>query len=113
MTGIQRDYDDPDKGWFKLRHAWTRDVSIDWGALGLLAYLTSHKDGFEVALEAVTGMRKSKRFKVMGWLEELERAGYIERETQRRSGLVVGTVWHLKDPNAGDQHQLNNPQGWG
>lgn len=104
MTGIQRGYSDPDKDWLKLRNEWARDASIDWGALGLLAYLTSHRDGFEVALEQVTSARASKRHKVMVWLAELERAGYIRRETQRRRGVVVGTVWHLLDPDAADQH---------
>lgn len=102
--GIQRGYDDPDKDWLKLRNDWARDPEIDWGALGLLAYLTSHRDGFEVELQRITSARGSKRHKVMAWLAELERAGYIRRETQRRKGVIVGTVWHLLDPNADGRH---------
>lgn len=105
MAGIQRGYDDPDKEWLKLRNEWARDESLDWGALGLLTYLTSHRDGFEVELARLTSARASKRHKVMGWLAELESAGYVSRETLRRGGVVVGTTWHLLDPsNVGEQH---------
>lgn len=105
MTGIKRGYDDPEKQWLKLKNEWARDASIDWGALGLLTYLTSHRDGYQVALEELTSVRNSKRHRVMGWLGELERANYIRRETKRTKGVIVGTVWHLLDPsNVGGQH---------
>lgn len=103
MTGIKRGYDDPDKQWLKLKNDWARDAVIDWGALGILTYLTSHRDGFEVALEELTSARGSKRHRVMGWLAELEQAGYIRRETKRVRGVIVGTVWHLLDPSNVDQ----------
>jgi hypothetical protein len=104
MTGIRKGYADPDAGWLKLRNDWARDTRIDWGALGLLAYLTSHRDGFDVALTTLYNSRKSKRHKVEGWLEELEQQGYLRRETKRHRGVIVGTTWHLLAPNVDGQH---------
>jgi hypothetical protein len=106
LTGISHDYPDPDAGWLKLRNDWARDTRLDWGALGLLAYLTSHRDGFEVELARLTSSRSSKRHKVMVWIAELEKHGYIERETRREGGVVVGTTWHLLGPNVDHQHQV-------
>jgi hypothetical protein len=104
MTGIRKGYADPDSGWLKLRNEWARDDRMDWGALGLLAYLTSHRDGFEVELARLTSARKSKRHRVMEWLKELEQLGYIRRETRRERGVVMGTTWHLLAPDVDDQH---------
>lgn len=105
-AGIRRSYIDPLKGWAKIRNAWARDARLDWGALGLLAYLTTHAEGFEIALTELYGARRSKRHKVEAWLEELERAGYLERETLRRGGVITGTAWHLLDPNVEEQHEV-------
>lgn len=88
-----------------MRNDWARDRRIDWGALGLLAYLTTHRDGFEVALTDLYASRASKRHKVEGWLRELEQFGYLRRETIRRGGVVVGTTWHLLAPDVDQQHQ--------
>jgi len=108
MSGIRKGYDDPEKHWTKLRNEWTRDDRIDWGALGLLAHLTSHQDGFDVALDRLTNGRSSKRHRVMGWIAELEKFGYLERETIRSKGQIKGTTWRLLSPeipsNADGQH---------
>jgi len=99
---VRKDYPDPLSGWAKLRNLWARDPSIDWGALGLLTYLTSHRDEFEVRLDVIYRARASKRHKIDRWLAELEQHGYLRRETKRVNGVVVGTVWHLLDPYAND-----------
>jgi hypothetical protein len=106
MTGISHDYEPPALAWVQLRNEWARDTRLDWGALGLLTYLTSHRDGFEVELARLTTSRSSKRHKVMAWIAELEKHGYVERETKRDRGVVVGTTWHLLGPDVGQQHQL-------
>lgn len=98
-AGIRKDYPDPLADWTKLRNAWARDDALDWGALGLLTYLTSHRDGFEVELSRLVEVRRSKRTKVMGWIAELEAAGYLRRETIRTGSRVTGTRWHLLDPH--------------
>lgn len=99
MSGIKKEYLDPDAGWFKMRNEWARDERLDWGAVGLLGYLTSHRDGFDVGLTELFRSRSSGRHKVTQHVEELERFGYIRRETKRdRRGMITGTTWHLLGP---------------
>lgn len=101
--GIRRAYADPLADWAKIRNAWARDTRLDWDALGLLTWLSTHADGFGVATVDLYAMRAAGRHAVDGMIEELERFGYLRRETHRERGRFVSTTWHLLDPTDSEQ----------
>jgi DNA-binding MarR family transcriptional regulator len=105
-VGIQRRFTKPDKHWFSLHNEWVRDTRLDWTAVGILAYLHSHQDGWTVRLQDLATDRASRRHRVEAAVVELETYGYIAREDVRDAGgRRVGTRWLLFDPRPNADHQ--------
>lgn len=112
---IRKDYPDPLADWAKIRNVWARDERLGWDALGLLTYLSTHADGFEVPSTALYGARKGfGRHRVDGMIEQLETFGYLRREKHRVAGRWTDTTWHLLDPTASSEMEappVDNPCG--
>lgn len=81
-----------------LPNSQVRDAHLTWAARGLLAWLSSHQEGFEVTEDVLTAAGNLGRDGVRTLLRELEGAGYLRRE---RTPIVTGgsTVdYVLMDP---------------
>lgn len=81
-----------------LPNSQVRDSGLSWGARGLLAWLHSHQEGFEVTEDALIEAGPSARDGIRSMIRELENLGYLRRE---RTPIVTGgsTVdYVLMDP---------------
>lgn len=91
-----------------LPNSQVRDESLSWGARGLLGWLHSHQEGFEITEETIVAAGKSGRDGIRTMLRELESGGYLVRE---RTPVITGgsTVdYVLTDPRASDRTTLGN-----
>jgi hypothetical protein len=81
------------------RHRWTvidnrilEDERLSWDARGLLAFLLSKPDKWNVNVTHLEGQSKAGRSKVRRILRELSEAGYLEyRKARGKGGLFGGT----------------------
>lgn len=84
------------EGGFSIIPNETLCDTLSWEALGLLAYLCSKPDDWDVSIAHLINHSSrckspSKRDKTYRILEELEEAGYMRRETKRKAGRFGGT----------------------
>lgn len=75
-----------------------RDERLSWAARGLLAWLCSHAEGYEITEATVVAAGPSGRDGIRTLLRELEGLGYLRRD--RRSVIEGGSVvdYILTDP---------------
>lgn len=91
-----------------LANSHVRDETLSWGARGLLAWLCSHAEGYEITENTIVAAGPSGRDGVRVMLRELEGSGYLRRE---RAPIVTGgsTVdYVLTDPRATENPTLGN-----
>lgn len=87
---------------------WIRDESLTWGARGLLTWLASHTDDFNITEDVIVESGPSGRDAVRTMLQALEEAGYLRRV---RTPIVAGgsTVdYILQDPRGSENPTLGN-----
>jgi hypothetical protein len=60
-----------------------QDPRLSWEARGMLAYLLSKPDSWEVRIGHLVGQAPASKQKVQRILAELERCGYLERRRER------------------------------
>lgn len=70
-----------------LPNAQVRDEGLSWEARGLLAWLHSHADGFEVTEDAIIEAGPAGRRAVRSMIHELEAASYLRRD---RTPVMTG-----------------------
>jgi hypothetical protein len=96
---IEKHYPDPLRDWAKIRNVWARDARLDWDSLGLLTYLSTHADGFEVTLQTLYSARlRTGRHALDRMVRQLKELGYLRIERHRVKGRWTSTTWHLLDP---------------
>ena len=78
------------------------DARLSWKARGLLAYLLSKPDGWQVRSRHLETVGPDGRDSVRAGLRELEAAGYLRRDTLRDEAGRLSTVSTLYDSPAGD-----------
>ncbi len=82
-----------------IRNDWLRDERLSWKARGLVAYLASHRVGWETSLEQLARAGKDGKDAIRAGLRELEDAGYLKIDRQRNEdGTLAGTDYVLTDP---------------
>ena len=59
------------------------DCRLSWEARGMLAYLLSKPDSWQVRIGHLVGQAPASKEKVQRILAELERCGYLERRRER------------------------------
>src|SRR5699024_6225685 len=77
-----------------LDNAQVRDARLSWKARGLIAYLLSLPEGWQLRISFLVGQAPDGRCSTTAGLAELKKFGYllIERERGAR-GRFVRTVW--------------------
>jgi len=75
-----------------------RDERLSWAARGLLAWLCSHAEGYDITEAAIVAAGPMKRDGIRTLLRELEGLGYLRRD--RRSMIEGGSTvdYVLTDP---------------
>lgn len=83
-TNIRRAKRDKDHPYFMLARSTAQDEALSWEARGLLAYLLSKPDDWIVNVKDL--QQGCGRDKVKSILAELEKSGYLTRETEQPHG---------------------------
>jgi hypothetical protein len=83
----------------QIRNEWARDGRLGYKARGLLLYLHSHSDGYELSLAQIIRDSTDGKHAVHTGLGELEEAGYLTRLRGRDDDGRWGEVdYVLADP---------------
>ena len=83
----RHDKNDP---YFRFRRATAQDARLSWAARGVLAYLFSKPDDWEINPRALISEGDLGRDALYRVLSELKEFGYIRRYQERRSDGVLG-----------------------
>ena len=83
----RHDKDDP---YFRLRRATAQDSSLSWAARGVITYLFSKPDDWDVRVEDLIGQGNLGRDAIYKILTELRLSGYIHRHRERRPDGTIG-----------------------
>lgn len=84
----------------QVPNIYARDKSLSWVARGILLWLMTQDDGYQVSMSAIEQASwKEGREAVRSAIAELEKAGYLHRQQKRgKGGRLAGYVFHLRDP---------------
>ncbi|WP_051935340.1 hypothetical protein [Deinococcus sp. YIM 77859] len=74
----------------QIARALFEDERLSWRAKGLMGYLLSRKDGWKVYVADLQKRSTDGRDACYKALDELGRAGYLERHEQREKGRIKG-----------------------
>jgi len=74
----------PDGDWFMAHKGWAEDDDLTWEARGLLAYLFTKPDDWQVQMGDLVNSGPCKKHKLRRVMKELEEAGYADREKKRK-----------------------------
>lgn len=92
-----------ESGFTQIPNATLRDKTLSWKARGILGYLLSHREGFEIHSDSIvdqgpSGTKGNSRDAVRSGLRELEAAGYLRRSRLRdEQGSWKGVVYTVFD----------------
>lgn len=84
----------------QIPNAYLRDKRLTLKARGILSLLLSHEDGFRLSIKSISDGTPEGVDAVRTGVEELERAGYLEREPVRVARGKYGTTWTLLEQPA-------------
>ena len=85
--------------YFKVANAVFNDRSLSWEARGLMGYLLSKPDDWQVRMHDLVRNGPAGQHKISRMLRELEVAGYIRRRRfRRKDGTFEWFVLILEDP---------------
>jgi hypothetical protein len=94
----------------QIRNEWARDCRLGLKALGLLVYLHSHREGYELSTAQMVRDHTDGKDAVRTGLEELETHGYLTRVRDRDSGGRWGeTDYVLADPFDAEGRIIRRP----
>lgn len=83
----------------QVPNQWVRDTRLSRKARGLLVELMSHRVGWDITIESLVKGGPEGRDGIRATLQELEAAGYLRRERERREdGTLAGTDYEIVDP---------------
>lgn len=82
----------------QVRNEWIRDRRLSYKARGLLTYLHSHQEGYELSFAQIVRDGADGKDAVRTGLVELETAGYLTRLRDRDGGRWGETDYVLADP---------------
>jgi hypothetical protein len=82
----------PDTAFTRVPNAWARDPKLTTKAKGLLLYLLSHEDGYQLSLKQVIAENADGRDAICKTLAELTERGYLRRDQRRGERGKVGEV---------------------
>lgn len=88
----------PRPQWTTLPQALYNDDRLSYGALGLLTFLLSRPDDWEVRISALANARNCSRYAVEQLLTELRAAGYaVLKRGRGEGGRLAGSFYVIHD----------------
>ena len=101
------------EGGFSIVPNATLNDMLSWEAIGLLAYLCSKPDDWEICIQQLINQSKktphpSGRDKTYRILKELQAAGYVHKQKARRGGRFTG-IEYVVSPTKLAQFTQNPP----
>jgi hypothetical protein len=92
---------DKDNPYVMLNQGFLNDPALDWDTRGLLAYLLSKPDNWEIHTDHLIKQGKAGRTAMLRILRDLEAAGYLVRIRERdESGRFVWTKEVYEKPQS-------------
>lgn len=86
----------------QIPNDWLRDPRLSLKAIGLLAQLLSHAEGWRVTVGSLAKANGCGRDSIRGAVRELEEFGYLKREQFRADGGEFSEVhWFTSEPLSG------------
>jgi hypothetical protein len=85
------------------------DSSVSWRAKGILAYLLSKPDNWQVYEQDIINHSTDGRDAVRNSIKELIRAGYISKEQSRTKGKFASNDYTVSDTKMVDEASKNAP----
>lgn len=82
-----------DRPYFSMARATAQDTNISYEALGLLTYLLSKPDSWEINIKDVA--KRSTKYKAYKMLRELRKAGYMKLEKEKGVGRFGQWVYQI------------------
>jgi len=104
-----------DKNYFHASNEPFNDPAMSWGARGIMGYLLSKPDGWEVRNYDLYRKSPDGRRKVNGYLGELKKAGYLRRYKVYKPAMVgrgriewVTEIYERKEMNPDNVRCIQN-----
>lgn len=89
-----------DKGYFAVSNVPFNDINLSWEARGIMGYLLSKPDGWQVNVSDLIKSGGAKLHKIRRILKELETHGYLKRkQTQDGQGKIIWISTVYETPN--------------
>lgn len=85
------------KNFTQIRNEPLRDKNLSWKAKGILTYLASLPEDWEIYKSEVAKHSKDKISSFNSGWEELKKFGYIKGRKMRHNGKFVGYEWFVSD----------------
>lgn len=82
-----------DRPYFSMARATAQDTALSYEALGMLTYLLSKSDSWEVNIKDIS--KRSTRYKAYKILRELRQAGYMKLEKEKGDGRFSKWVYQI------------------
>lgn len=73
----------PESSFVMIPNDWVRDPKLSFKAKGLLAYLLTHEEGYDLTIEQIVAETADSRNSVYRTLNSLIEAGYLTRKRSR------------------------------
>lgn len=86
----------------QIKNSWLRDERLTFKARGLLAYIESHTQGWEISVQWLAANNPEGKEALRSAINELELYGYLEREQENHKGRFGEVTWTTKDPADGE-----------
>jgi hypothetical protein len=109
---IHRQPRDEDHPYFRALKAPFEDKRLSWGARGLLAYLLTKPDNWEVMFNDLLNQAPDQRTALRSVIKELEKYGYLRRrriQGEKGKFVWVTDVYEAPLPPDEEQRDSDNP----
>jgi len=83
----------------QIPNAWLRDSRLSFKAIGLLAQIMSHNQGWKLTIALLADVNKTGKETIRSAVAELEKFGYLKREQPRDGGRFQESIWTTQDPD--------------
>jgi predicted transcriptional regulator len=112
MSGVYKIYRHDSQPFAQVPNSAIRDPQISPNAFRLLAYLMSHKEGYELTYGQIERQTTLGRYAINEAIRVLTDKGWLRTErTKKENGQFGPTSFHILDPEAVDSVADNSSAG--
>ena len=112
MSGVYKIYRHDSQPFAQVPNSAIRDPEISPNAFRLLAYLMSHKEGYELTYGQIERQTTLGRYAINEAIKVLTDKGWLRTErTKKDNGQFGPTSFHILDPEAVDSRADDSSEG--